>query len=167
MQVYVSTYGKYNNGDLTGAWLKIADYSDKEEFMAACQKLHSDEHDPEIMFQDFEGIPHGFNEYMGECHIDDDVFDLPKFSNDELEIIHAYISATGCELFDAIQNASCNFIGKYWNLEEFGMEMAENGCIEIPDNLSNYFDYESYGRDCLMDFSYTEMDFQYWVFHSD
>ena len=31
--VYVGTYAKYNNGSLSGAWLDLSDYSDKEEFL--------------------------------------------------------------------------------------------------------------------------------------
>ena len=30
-KVYVSTYKKYNEGSLNGGWLKLSDYSDKEE----------------------------------------------------------------------------------------------------------------------------------------
>lgn len=33
--VYVGTYAKYNNGSLSGAWLNLSDYSDKEEFYEA------------------------------------------------------------------------------------------------------------------------------------
>ena len=54
--VYVGTYGKYNNGSLSGAWLDLSDYSDKKEFYEACRKLHKDEEDAEYMFQDWELI---------------------------------------------------------------------------------------------------------------
>ena len=42
-KVYVGTYAKYNNGSLSGAWLDLSDYSDKEEFYEACRELHKDE----------------------------------------------------------------------------------------------------------------------------
>ena len=54
-----STYGKYNNGSLSGAWLDLSDYSDKEEFYEACRELHKDEEDAEYMFQDWENVPEG------------------------------------------------------------------------------------------------------------
>ena len=57
--VYVGTYGKYNNGSLSGAWLDLSDYSDKKEFYEACRKLHKDEEDAEYMFQDWENVPEG------------------------------------------------------------------------------------------------------------
>ena len=68
-RVYVSTYGKYNDGNLKGAWLNLEDFSNAEAFYAACRKLHSDEHDPEIMFQDFEGFPSGYLQSSGARRI--------------------------------------------------------------------------------------------------
>lgn len=56
-RVYVGTYGKYNSGSIAGAWLNLADYKNKEEFLAACARLHKNEPDPEFMFQDWEGVP--------------------------------------------------------------------------------------------------------------
>ncbi len=55
--VYVGTYHKYNTGSIAGAWLKLADYKDKNDFIRACRELHRDERDPELMFQDSENIP--------------------------------------------------------------------------------------------------------------
>lgn len=50
--VYVGTYGKYNDGDLTGQWLRIADYPTKDAFMKKARAIHKDEREPEYMFQD-------------------------------------------------------------------------------------------------------------------
>ena len=56
-RLYVGTYGKYNSGSIAGAWLDLEDYRDRDDFLEACRALHSDESDPELMFQDVEGIP--------------------------------------------------------------------------------------------------------------
>lgn len=56
-RVYVGTYRKYAEGSIEGAWLNLADYKNKEDFLQACRRLHKDEADPEFMFQDWEGIP--------------------------------------------------------------------------------------------------------------
>lgn len=55
--LYVGTYANYNAGSLKGAWLKLDDYADRSEFLAACAELHADESDRELMFQDCEGFP--------------------------------------------------------------------------------------------------------------
>jgi antirestriction protein len=57
--VYVGTFAKYNSGSIKGAWIKLEGH-DAETFQAACLELHSDESDPELMFQDFEGFPRAF-----------------------------------------------------------------------------------------------------------
>ena len=58
--IYVGTWRKYNNGDLTGKWLQLNDYSTRAELLAACKAVHADESDPEFMVQDFEDFPDGF-----------------------------------------------------------------------------------------------------------
>ena len=72
-KVYVGTYGKYNIGSLSGAWLDLSDYSDKEEFYEACRELHKDEEDAEYMFQDWENVPEGL---IGESWISENFFSL-------------------------------------------------------------------------------------------
>lgn len=57
MKLYVGTYAKYNSGSLFGSWLDLDKYANAEEFEAACRRLHSDERDPEFMFQDVEIDP--------------------------------------------------------------------------------------------------------------
>lgn len=71
-RVYVGTYAKYNAGSLEGKWLSLEDYANKAEFIAACLKLHKDEADPELMFQDWEGVPSWM---IGESHIDPEVWE--------------------------------------------------------------------------------------------
>ena len=72
-KVYVGTYAKYNNGSLSGAWLDLSDYSDKEEFYEACRELHKDEEDAEYMFQDWENVPEGL---IDESWISENFFAL-------------------------------------------------------------------------------------------
>lgn len=72
-KVYVGTYGKYNNGSLSGAWLDLSDYSDKKEFYEACRELHKDEEDAEYMFQDYENIPEAL---ISESWISENFFAL-------------------------------------------------------------------------------------------
>lgn len=79
--VYVGTYRKYNEGSIFGKWLKLSEYTDKEEFYTACRELHQDEEDPEFMFQDYENIPNGL---IDECWLSNNVFKvLESFENME------------------------------------------------------------------------------------
>ena len=67
--VYVGTYKKYNEGSLAGAWLELADYKSKDEFMEACKELHSDEDEPEFMYQDYNNIPDGVYEGFAKLSV--------------------------------------------------------------------------------------------------
>ncbi len=65
-RIYVGTYNAYNEGSIKGAWLDLEDYDNHDAFMTACRELHADEHDPECMFQDFEGI---HSEFFGKRYL--------------------------------------------------------------------------------------------------
>ena len=54
VSAYVGTYAKYNSGDLSGQWIDVSDFDNMEDFLEACRKLHADEKEPEIMFQDWD-----------------------------------------------------------------------------------------------------------------
>ena len=75
-RLYVGTYAKYNNGSIDGKWLDLNDYSNAEEFYDACSELHSDEDDPEFMFQDFEGFPSDMYSESGDVS---DIYKLIDF----------------------------------------------------------------------------------------
>ena len=57
MKLYVGTYAKYNRGSLAGAWLDLDKFKDDRDFEMACLRLHRDEREPELMFQDVETDP--------------------------------------------------------------------------------------------------------------
>lgn len=50
--VYCGTYGKYNDGDLSGLWVDLTTFADYDEFINFCRAIHADEADPELMFPD-------------------------------------------------------------------------------------------------------------------
>lgn len=112
-RLYVGTYAKYNNGDLTGEWLDLADYDDKDEFLEACAELHADESDPEFMFQDCEGIPDAM---YSECSIDERLFEWAALHDDERDIVQAYWD--GIDSDASTTQALDAFTGKFDSLED-------------------------------------------------
>lgn len=72
-QVYIGTYGKYNSGNLAGAWIDLADCASYADFLAKCKTAHKDERDPEYMIQDAEGFPDGLGcmEWLTEADFND------------------------------------------------------------------------------------------------
>lgn len=163
MRVYVGTYAKYNNGNLTGEWLDIEDYADKEDFEAACKELHKDEEDPELMFQDFEGFPDGM---ISESHISEEAFDLAQLDDDDLEMFKAYRSEVNQD--GTVEEARDSYAGKYGKKEDYAEDYyEESGCLkEVPDSLRYHIDWTSVARE--MEMSGTHFVYQggdYYVFN--
>ena len=158
LKIYVGTYRKYNDGSIAGAWIDVTDLSE-EEFYQKCKELHSDEEDPEYMFQDWE-IDNFLKEYVSEGGIDSEFWEvkdkLNDLNDDEIEAIDAFCSL-GFDLdLDDFRNKYIGHFQGYDINREFGEYWADQTgeLLQIPDHLRYYFDYEAYGRDLLInDFS--------------
>ena len=155
-RVHVGTFGKYAAGSLKGKWLDLEDYNDKEEFMKACQELHADEDDPEIMLQDHEGVP---SQFIGESWIDEKLWDYLNSDIDD-EVKEAYMA-----LFDEWNEDQCNdrYEGKYRSDEDYAEHLSEDiGMLEsIPEYLRFYFDFEKYARDMSINGEFKEENGHY------
>lgn len=146
--VYVGTYHKYNCGSIAGAWLTLTDYDDKAEFLAACHALHANEADPELMFQDIEGIPDAF---ASECSVDWSFVDGFREASEagKAGAYVVWVELTGCANFDDFDNA---YRGEATCEETYAMEyVEEHGLLDgMPEDMRDYFDYSAYGRDLFL-----------------
>lgn len=156
--VYVGTYGKYNGGSIYGMWFDLTTFADYDEFVEACKVLHSDEADPEFMFQDYEYFP---KELYCESMIDEETFDkIIAYANcTDKDKADAFISLFGADAFEDEDSVNENYFGYFDSYYDLGVQCAES-CLDIPAELEPYFDYERYGRDCAYDLN--EMDGYYW-----
>lgn len=144
-RIYVGTYHKYNCGNLAGQWLDVEDYSDKDDFLEACAKLHADETDPEFMFQDHEGIP---SKYIGESFVAKELWeDFLSLNENEREIIELYYE--NCDDSSDPSDVLERFEGKFDNGQEYVREFLDStGDIkEVPEWLQNHIDFESIWQD--------------------
>lgn len=158
--LYCGTYAKYNGGSIAGKWLKLRDYASAEEFLQACRELHRDESDPELMFQDFEGMP---RELYGESLSLADMqklYDWLHLDDADRELLDEYLEATGCHLdavdIEAVRDKLyCTLDDPAWGdyNTAMGWYVLDEGLIEAPEHLRSYIDVEALGRDWLMDLS--------------
>lgn len=97
-ELYISTWGKYNSGNLKGAWFNLADYDNYSDFMRAVRELHKDEDDPEYMIQDYQGIPDGIIDNSGYYWITAEDFDrikeIEELDETERRAYLSYLNAT-------------------------------------------------------------------------
>lgn len=150
--VYVGTYAKYNDGSIFGKWLKLSDYEDKAAFYEACHELHSDEEDPEFMFQDYENIPQGL---ISECSISDNIFEvleaLESMEDSQKEAFliwcnNGHHSLSDTDIDDLKSDFESDYIGEYDSEEDFARELVEER-NDLSEFAKEYFDYEAYARD--------------------
>ena len=139
--VYVGTYAKYNQGSIKGAWIKLEGH-DAESFRDACLELHSDESDPELMFQDFEGFPRAF---YGESYLSPSLWDWIRCTEEEKELWTAYVEAFGYSFNESsLSHAQDAFAGKFESEAEFAKEVSSEqfDLNAIPSELLACIDWE-------------------------
>jgi antirestriction protein len=170
-RIYVGTYAKYNDGSLFGKWMDLSDYDDLEEFYKACLKLHQDEEDPELMFQDWEYIP---DFLISECSLHKDTFtymetisEMDEERANAFEIYCKYIASWpdgGQELEDQLESFDESYHGYFGGSMkdpeiEFTYQYIEDtGMLsEVAETLQRYFDYHAFARDLFMD-GYSQLE---------
>ena len=162
--LYVGTYAKYNNGSIAGAWIDLEQFSDIDSFLEKCAELHSDESDPEFMFQDYEGFPRAF---YGESHLDPAVFEWLALDDSDRELLEVYqdnVDSTG-----DIDKAREAFNGKFDSEAEWASDFWDScGMLrDVPDYAKNYIDFEAYARDCSLggDMTFVRHGGDVWAFN--
>jgi antirestriction protein len=163
MQVYVGTYAKYANGSLFGKHLDPSDYEDKQGFLDACLELHKDESDPELMFQDHEGIPSGM---ISESSISEELWDFIDLVEHEQDVVQAYHeNLDGTVAMHEILEACTG-------VHDSEADWAEDWLVDsgdlaqVPERLRYYFDFAAYARDCRLsgDVDFAHYNGQVYVF---
>lgn len=153
--VYVGTYRKYNEGSIFGKWLKLSDYSGTEEFFDACRELHSDEEDPEFMFQDYENIPKGL---ISECSMSDNIFEVLEAlqemddSRKEAFLIwcdNDHKDLPSEDIDELILNFDSEYIGQYENEEDFAYQLIDDR-NDLSEFERSYFNYKAYAHDIFI-----------------
>ena len=169
-ELYVTTWGIYNAGGF-GFYVDLADYADHEEFMAdLTEKLknhrHKD-HDPEWQFQDVSGLP---DSLVNEDRVSPMVFDWILLTDEERDLLTAWVDAIGADLTDItsdLSTAQNDLQGKF--------DSDRDGWEELADELLNYdeikipswvvIDYEATWKANLRhDFSTSDHNGDFWVF---
>ena len=162
LRVYVGTFGKYNSGSLYGKWLNIKDYKNVDEFDKACRQLHSNEYDPEFMFQDWEYIP---NKFIGGGWIDPKLFELihhPDMEHIDINTLFDFLDCSDCstnifEVHEIIERFENSYHGNFRTFRDFAyeafdmFEICPTGC-----HCKNYMDWDKYEKYIRDGYIYTD-----------
>lgn len=158
-KLYCGTYGKYNNGSIKGKWMDMTEYETAEDFFKACAELHSDEDDPEFMFQDFECFPENlYSESMSTKDVEP-ILAYAKLDAEQRELVADFTEATGSGIdsydIEQIEGALVFTADPdSWDSieEQYGYEYADS-CMDIPEHVRPYFNFKSYGEDLMQGLS--------------
>lgn len=162
LSAYVTNLGKYNEGELIGKWLSFP--TTQKEIDKVLQEIGIDGVlYEEIFITDYESNISGLTECLGEYEslyalnfLAQKIQDM-DLSMEELGALLDFGAYTGnvSEIVSLIDNADCFLIyaevendydlGSYY-IHELGMIQEIKNSV-----LSNYIDYESYGRDVRLE----------------
>ena len=159
LNIFVNTWGNYNvNGADGGRWVTLPmDNDELTETLKATAEAMND-NDPEFFINDYEWV----TEWDG-CDINE---------NESIEELNEYIQKLD-DLDEWDQKKYCAAV-EYWGREYVDIDELENyilypditdnydlgyywavdsGCYNLRDmgHLSNYFDYEAFGRDIAIE----------------
>lgn len=156
IEAYVTNLGKYNEGELCGEYLKLP--ATKEDVQALLSRIGVDGVLYEEFFiTDYETDLAGMQN-LGEYESIDELNylaalldEMPDSERDKFEAAAVYGDHSGSikDLINLSQNLDCYEIypGVHDN-DDLGRYLIEElECMDIPDWIENYFDYDGYGRD--------------------
>ena len=155
MKIFITNLGRYNEGYLVGKWVKLPvceDVLDK-----VLKEIGIDEYYEEYFITDYEneiiGIGDVISEYSSVQALNELAQRLEELSDDEADKLGAVLEYEACrsvsevlELLDKLDEF--DLLTDVTDDEELGYYYAEEYCcIDIPEYIQPYFDYEKFGRD--------------------
>ncbi len=135
-RVYIADLEAYNNGELKGEWLDLADYNDSEEFNDAVQDLLDGWGVEEYAIHDVENFPDGmYSEYMGTSDFDEiyDMIELAKNNDLPLDVVMEVVSQ-----YD--ESAVEEYQGQYEDGEDFASQMIDDIGLESFNDPQYFVD---------------------------
>lgn len=140
MRVYIANLGKYNEGELVGAWFEPPiDFDEVKERIGLNDRYEEYAiHDYELPFQIEEYTP--IEEVNRLCAI---VEELPDYVQDNLKAImdvYGNLDTVADKADDIVVWGGCD------NIADVADHMLQEGLIS-DEELRRYFDCEAYGRD--------------------
>ena len=161
MRVYISTYGLYNAGFLSGRWFDAIELDDSDailseiRLLAAKNGANPDDVGDELMIQDSEDFP----VEVGECS---NLSELYEIANDcesdsslleRVELAREAHGLHGMSWGEIKSLCEDMMVVSGDSIEDAAAELVEQtGLLEgVSQTLRNYFDYVSYARDLTHD----------------
>lgn len=168
ISVALTNLGRYNEGCLAFKWVNLP--ATTQQVQEAFREIGVDgiRYD-EFFLTDYKTSIGGLHQHLHEYANLDELNYLANLvedmSEDEKSVFEAALELddnTGSikDLINLAQNLdNYNLISDVKNAQDYGFYLIDECCcLEIPDAVQPYFDYEAYGRDSMMNDSGTLTD---------
>ena len=166
LKAYITNLGKYNEGELIGEWVTFP--IEQEKLDEVFKRIGIGEEDifgqvyEEFFVTDYDGnIPKDMWRDLGEYTSIEDLQvagrlleKINEAGADGREIFAALMDEAGMDYLDAasaVINDECVYLAGVANDYDLGDYVVNNYGLST-ENASMYFDYQSFGRDCRLDF---------------
>ena len=148
--IYVANLGAYNAGRLVGRWLDLTELKDIDELkkvvdiIANTNSVYGDE----WAIHDYSNFPN-----MGENPDLEKVIEVAEIVEEHgFNKINAFLEIYSIEDLDNFEES---YNGEWSSFQDYAEDFFDS-CYEVPENISNYIDYEAFARD--LSYDYNEVD---------
>jgi len=158
ISIFLTNLGKYNQGCLTGEWVKLP--IDEDDLESVLARIGINDEYEEYFITDYESMFSNLhiNEYSSISDLNTLAAQLDSLADYDLEKLAAVLESEGntsisdvieliddLDSFDLLPGVDSDYaIGEYFAEESFLL-------YGLPDIATRYFDYESYGRDIRLE----------------
>jgi len=161
IEAYITNLGRYNEGHLDGEYLKLP--ATTEDVQALLNRIHVDGRQyEEIFITDYESPISGLTSHLGEHDsIDElnylasllDEMDTDGIAKFEAALAYGEHTSNIKGLINIAHNLDCyEFIPDISDNDDLGRYYIEElDTLAVPEHLTNYIDFEAYGRDMLLE----------------
>ena len=157
INIFITNLGKYNEGELIGEWVMLP--ISEEELKKVCERIGINEDYEEYFITDYECDFMKIGEYESISSLNEIAEKISELDEDEYEVAKALISECSYTIDEAIEKVNNGDYIIYYDCNDITdvayQVVEECGYLNnVPDTVSRYFDYESFGRDLGIEGTY-------------
>ena len=160
IKIVIGSWGSYtacNDRALGSGWLCLNNYSDWNQIAAALKKQGFDLNgiDAALFVQDIDGLPSGGEncDYISPKELFETLKESGILHSEHLyTVLCAYLEVRSFREFtERVEKFGNNwdddiYIYENYDWEDYGKELFENSDRHLDDDLTDYFDFEAYGK---------------------
>lgn len=157
MRVFVSTYGIYNSGRLSGEWVDLEDFDSYNEFIDYCIELFDGESEVELMFQDRDSdVPDwAYSKY----EINENLWEYLSLSDEDKLKVNFLYEYLNYDIEEALRFYDNVTFYENMTLKEVAEELVDEGIFgDVSNKLKYYIDFEKLAKDLELDDYYETPD---------